>query len=75
MNYRERIEEDKLKQIMEQNISYLDEIFEQMMLTKEDYQKYDEKRNLFTRLLSVELVRRTFLFIGFSFNAPNLERI
>lgn len=46
-----------------------------VVLTKEDYQNYDEKRNLFTKLLSVELVRRTFLFIGFSFNDPNLERI
>lgn len=32
MFYKERIEEDKLKQIMEQNISYLDEISEQMKL-------------------------------------------
>lgn len=46
-----------------------------VVLTKEDYQEYDGKRKLFTRLLSVELVRRTFVFIGFSFNDPNLERI
>jgi hypothetical protein len=46
-----------------------------VVLTKEDYQNYDEKRKLFTKLLSVELVRKTFLFIGFSFNDPNLERI
>lgn len=32
MFYKERIEEDKLKQIMEQNISYLDQISEQMKL-------------------------------------------
>ncbi len=46
-----------------------------VVLTKEDYQRYDENRRLFTKLLSVELVSRTFLFIGFSFNDPNLERI
>lgn len=45
------------------------------VLTKEDYETYDEKRPLFTKLLAVELVRKTFLFIGFSFNDPNLERI
>ena len=44
-------------------------------MTKEDYETYDEKRPLFTKLLAVELVRKTFLFIGFSFNDPNLERI
>lgn len=48
---------------------------DEVVLTKEDYQSYDEKRQLFTKLLSIELVRRTFLFIGFSFNDPNLERI
>lgn len=46
-----------------------------VVLTREDYQRYDESRQLFTKLLSVELVSRTFLFIGFSFNDPNLERI
>ena len=46
-----------------------------VVLTREDYQRYDDNRQLFTKLLSVELVSRTFLFIGFSFNDPNLERI
>lgn len=32
MTYNEKIEEDKLNQIMEQNISYLDQIAEQMKL-------------------------------------------
>ena len=32
MNYKEKLEEDKLKQIMEQNILYLDQIAEQMKL-------------------------------------------
>lgn len=46
-----------------------------VVLTKEDYQTYDVNRSVFTKLLSVELIRKTFLFIGFSFNDPNLERI
>lgn len=46
-----------------------------VVLTKEDYQNYDSTRGVFTKLLSVELIRRTFLFIGFSFNDPNMERI
>lgn len=37
-----------------------------VVLTKEDYQNYDSTRGVFTKLLSVELIRRTFLFIGFS---------
>lgn len=46
-----------------------------VVLTKEDYQNYDLNRGLFTKLLSIALVSRTFLFIGFSFKDPNLERI
>lgn len=46
-----------------------------IVITKEDYQQYDKKRGLFSKLLSVDFVRNTFLFIGFSFNDPNLERI
>lgn len=34
-----------------------------VVLTKEDYQNYDSTRGVFTKLLSVELIRRTFLFI------------
>lgn len=36
---------------------------------------YDIDRGIFTRMLSVELIRKSFVFIGFSFNDPNLERI
>lgn len=46
-----------------------------VVLTKEDYQNYDIDRGIFTRMLSVELIRKSFVFIGFSFNDPNLERI
>ena len=46
-----------------------------VVLTKEDYQNYDIDRGIFTRMLSVELIRKSFVFIGFSFNDPNLEWI
>ena len=46
-----------------------------VVLAREDYQNYDLTRGVFTKLLSVELIRKTFLFIGFSFNDPNMERI
>ena len=34
-----------------------------VVLTKKDYQTYDIERNVFTKLLSVELIRKTFVFI------------
>ena len=45
------------------------------VLTKKDYEMYDEDRFLFTQALTVELMSNTFLFIGFSFSDPNLDRI
>lgn len=45
------------------------------VLTKKDYEMYDEDRFLFTQALTVELMTNTFLFIGFSFSDPNLDRI
>jgi hypothetical protein len=43
------------------------------VLTKDDYEKYDQKRSLFRTALQGELVSKTFLFVGFSFEDPNLE--
>ncbi len=48
---------------------------DQAILTKDDYEGYNEKRPLFTAALQGELVAKTFLFIGFSFDDPNLEYI
>jgi hypothetical protein len=48
---------------------------DQAILTKDDYQGYNEKRLLFTTALHGDLVAKTFLFIGFSFDDPNLEYI
>lgn len=45
------------------------------IITKNDYETYDKKRDVFTKALFTELITNTFLFIGFSFSDPNLERI
>lgn len=48
---------------------------EDAILTKDDYESYDDKRRLFTTKLQGDLISKTFLFIGFSFDDPNLEYI
>lgn len=48
---------------------------DQAILTKDDYEGYNEKRQLYTTTLQGDLVAKTFLFIGFSFDDPNLEYI
>lgn len=45
------------------------------VLTKDDYEQYNEKRQIFTTALQGDLVSKTFLFIGFSFDDPNLQYI
>lgn len=45
------------------------------VLTKDDYESYNEYRQLFTTALQGDLVSKTFLFIGFSFDDPNLKYI
>lgn len=45
------------------------------VLTKDDYEGYDLKRQLFSTALQGDLVSKTFLFIGFSFDDPNLSQI
>lgn len=45
------------------------------VLTKDDYEGYDFKRKLFSTALQGDLVSKTFLFIGFSFDDPNLSYI
>ena len=45
------------------------------VITKDDYEAYNEKRILFTTALQGDLVAKTFLFIGFSFEDPNLGYI
>jgi hypothetical protein len=48
---------------------------DQAIITKDDYEGYNEKRLLYTTALKGDLVAKTFLFIGFSFDDPNLEYI
>ncbi len=45
------------------------------VLTKDDYENYNKNRQLFTTALQGDLVSNTFLFIGFSFEDPNLEYV
>ena len=37
------------------------------VLTKDDYERYDMKRPLFRTALQGDLISKTFLFVGFSF--------
>lgn len=48
---------------------------ETCIITKDDYELYNENRQLFTTALQGDLVSKTFLFIGFSFEDPNLKYI
>ncbi len=45
------------------------------VLTKDDYVLYDNKRLLFKTILKGDLISKRFLFIGFSFEDPNLDYI
>lgn len=45
------------------------------VLTKEDYELYGNERPLFRTVLQGDLVSKTFLFVGFSFEDPNLDYI
>ena len=45
------------------------------VLTKDDYVLYDNKRPLFRTILKGDLISKKLLFIGFSFEDPNLDYI
>ncbi len=45
------------------------------IISKDDYESYEEKYGLFRTLLKADLLSKTFLFIGFSFDDPNLQYI
>lgn len=48
---------------------------DEAVLIKDDYETYNEKKVLFSTALRGDLLSKTFLFIGFSFDDPNLEYI
>lgn len=45
------------------------------VIIKDDYECYNDTRQLFSTTLQGDLVSKTFLFIGFSFEDPNLKYI
>lgn len=45
------------------------------VLTKDDYETYADRRELFSTVLRGDLVSKTFLFLGFSFTDPNIDYI
>ncbi|MDD2476146.1 MAG: SIR2 family protein [Dysgonamonadaceae bacterium] len=47
----------------------------QAVVTKDDYEVYGHERPLFRTALQGDLITKTFLFIGFSFEDPNLNYI
>lgn len=48
---------------------------EKAIITKEDYETYNDTHLVYTTALKGDLVEKKFLFIGFSFEDPNLEYI
>lgn len=45
------------------------------VLTKDDYVLYDRERPMFKTVLEADLLSKTFLFIGFGFEDPNIDYI
>ena len=43
------------------------------VLTRDDYEQYDRERGIFRSALEGDLVQKTFLFVGFSFDDPNIH--
>lgn len=45
------------------------------IISKDDYDKYNLEREVFSVALKRDLVSKQFLFLGFGFNDPNIEHI
>lgn len=48
---------------------------EEAVISKDDYARYSNDHSLFITALHGDLVSKTFLFVGFSFEDPNLDSI
>jgi len=48
---------------------------DEAVLTKGDYERYDDSRKLFSVQLRADLISKTFVFLGFSFTDPNIGYI
>lgn len=48
---------------------------DEAVVTKSDYETFQQKRNLFSVALQGDLVSKTFLFVGYSFSDPNIDYI
>lgn len=60
---------EKILYKMHGDISNPDEI----IICKDDYERYTREHEVFQNQLSADLVSKTFLFLGFSFNDPHLD--
>lgn len=49
--------------------------FASLVITKSDYEEFESKSLLFINALNGDLVSKTFVFIGYSFNDPDLFNI
>ena len=45
------------------------------VIAKDDYEQYDKYRQMFSTVLQGDLITKTFMFLGFSFEDPNIEYI
>lgn len=48
---------------------------DEAVLTKDDYESYHKKMDLYLSALQGDLLTKTFIFLGFSFTDPNLDYI
>jgi SLOG family protein/SIR2-like protein len=46
---------------------------DEVIICKDDYERYARKHEVFQNQLSADLVSKTFLFLGFSFTDPHLD--